>query len=169
MSPARDCHTTAPDVRHHFQSLRAIVTTITALRMVIRISELPLSDWKDGAGDGTRTRLRSSQSVSGHRKSFHLSAGCSGRYRLFQPVLAGCYQDVITDFLLPTGQARPALGAMQAAQVSSRSKHIGLLRVSGLLRSEPWTARNAGLDPTTIRLRAPTVRLDPVCGEDLCG
>jgi hypothetical protein len=51
---------------------------------------------KNGAGDGTRTRSTSFQAVSDDRKSFRLSTGCHRRCSLFQPVLAGCYHDVIT-------------------------------------------------------------------------
>jgi hypothetical protein len=39
------------------------------------------------------------QAVSDDCRSFRLSTGCHRRCSLFQPVLAGCYHDVITDLL----------------------------------------------------------------------
>jgi hypothetical protein len=54
---------------------------------------------RNGGDDGARTRLGSPQPVSGRCKSFHLNTGCGRRCSLSQPVLAGCYQDVITGIL----------------------------------------------------------------------
>jgi hypothetical protein len=53
-----------------------------------------------GAGDGTRIRPTSFQVASDGHKSFRLITGCRDRCSLSQPVLAGCYHDVITDMLL---------------------------------------------------------------------
>jgi hypothetical protein len=52
---------------------------------------------QNGGRDRTRTWFGSSQPLADGCNSFILIIDCERRCRLFQPVLAGCYQDVITE------------------------------------------------------------------------